>query len=297
MDHLQEAIEKARLQREGKIGQTAEPGVSEPKGDLTADVDMGADADANASSEHNNTPVAPGPVENGKAYPLAAEVRYSQTRQVDAAEAVLANNRVIAGDIHDRRVEPYRQLRSQVLATMKRKHWNTLAITSAHENAGKTLTAINLAISISKEVNQTVMLVDLDLRKPNVHTTLNIEIDKGIVDHLQHGEPLENILVNPGYPRLVVLPGLPQRRHVSELLSSPQMKAFLAELVNRYSDRLIIFDLPPLLRNDDALVFIPSTDACLLVIEDGVTTPEDIQRSLQLLQHSELIGTILNKAR
>jgi Mrp family chromosome partitioning ATPase len=199
--------------------------------------------------------------------------------------------------MRDPRVEAYRQLRSQVLDSMKRHNWTTLAITGANESAGKTLTAVNLAISISQEVNQTVLLVDLDLRGPSVHSTLGIDVELGIIDHLVHGEPIEKLLINPGYPRLVVLPGLPQEHQASEVLSSPEMKTLLSDITGRYPDRIIIFDLPPLLRNDDAMVFAPNADACLLVVEDGVTTADEIKRSMQLLKHARIMGTVLNKAQ
>ena len=75
------------------------------------------------------------------------------------------------------------------------------------------------------------------------------------------------------------------------------MKSFMEDITNRYPDRIIIFDLPPLLRNDDAMACGPSADACLFVVEDGATSPTDIKRSLQLMKHAQLIGTILNKAR
>ncbi|MEM1152962.1 MAG: AAA family ATPase [Pseudomonadota bacterium] len=306
MEPLQEAIERARQEREGKIGQTPGLGSGRPENDLASEAAAlreSEQANENLAGATDSNEEAEAP-QNGAALPVPspplptpAQLRFTRTRQVEPGDAQLAHNRVIAGNTHDPRVESYRQLRSQVLATMKRNAWHTLAITSPQENAGKTLTAVNLAISISQEVNQTVMLVDLDLRKPNVHTTLGIEISKGIVDHLMHGEPIGNILLSPGYPRFVVMPGMPQGRHASEMLTSPEMKAFLNEIINRYPDRFIIFDLPPLLRNDDAMVFTPSADACLMVVEDGVSTREDIRRSMQLLNHSELIGTILNKAR
>ncbi len=289
MEPLQEAIERARLQREGVIGKTAAPGETKSQGS------------AGGSPVHEPAPVTPesahGSNHDGLPLPLPSQVRYSATRLIKPSVKALSHNRVIAGEIHDPRVEAYRQLRSQVLATMKRQNWHSLALTSAHENAGKTLTAINLAISISQEANQTVLLVDLDLRKPSVHTSLGIDITKGIVDHLLHDEPIENILLNPGYPRLVVLPGLPQGHYSSEILSSSKMKTFMVDITGRYPDRIIIFDLPPLLRNDDAMVFVPNADACLFIVEDGVTKPEDIERSMQLLKHTQLIGTVLNKAR
>jgi protein-tyrosine kinase len=330
MDPLQEAIEKARQEREGEIGQTASPGENVKPGQQAPADSAVVENQANTGPYTQATPrtaaaspaaqvqqpesaqeapAAPQPApatpkqapaapkQEDSAFPLPQQVRYSATRTVEPEEEALSQNRVIAGQIHDPRVEDYRQLRSQVLESMKRNNWHSLAITSAQEGAGKTLTALNLAISISQDVNQTVVLVDLDLRKPNVHTTLDIEIDNGILDHLKDGEPLENIMLNPGYPRLVVIPGLPQGRSSSEMLSSPEMKRFLLDISSRYPNRIIIFDLPPLLRNDDAMVFVPNADACLLVVEDGATTPAEIERSLQLLKQTQLIGTILNKAR
>ena len=171
-----------------------------------------------------------------------AKVLHSKTRLVEIEDEALTRNRVIAGDIHDTRAEAYRQLRSQVLGSMQRNNWQTLAITSAEEGAGKTLTAVNLAISISREVNQTVMLVDLDLRKPNVHTTLEIEVEKGIVDHLRHDEPIENILINPGYPRLVLLArkrlvGLPRKMKDEEDVALSALNSFFkAAEMGRFPD-------------------------------------------------------------
>lgn len=281
MDSLQEAIEKARKEREGNIGQTGAPGETAP-----------ASSPKMTDPLEKSTPKLASPAET-----VSSRIDYSATRQVELNPETLKRNRVIAGDIHDSRVEAYRQLRSQVLSHMKEHNWQTLAITSAHENAGKTLTAVNLAICMSQEVSQTVMLVDLDLRTPHVHNTLGVDIDKGIVDHLQGGEDIGQIMFNPGFPRLVIVPGIPQGRFSSEILSSPEMQVFLNDITGRYPNRIIIFDLPPLLRNDDALVFVPKADASLLVVEEGATTPEDIERCMQLMNKSKVLGTILNKAR
>lgn len=287
MDTLQQAIERARQEREGEIGRTEAPGKTKRQ-----DSTVGSPREE-APRARRASPIDPDDTD----HPLPSQVNYSATRKVEPSTVSLSHNRVIASEYTDPRVEAYRQLRSQVLAEMKRNNWRSLAITSAHEGAGKTLTAVNLAITISQEANQTVLLVDLDLRKPSVHKTLGLDVSIGIVDHLLRDEPIENILLNPGYPRLVVLPGTPQGPQSSEVLSSPQMKNLVEEITNRYPDRIIIFDLPPLLRNDDAMVFVPNADACLYVVEDGVTLPEDIKRSMLLLQHSQLIGTVLNKAR
>ncbi len=270
MERVQEALERARQQRQGVIGSK-----TDARGNATAYVG-GAGSRAERSE--------------------LTEINYTATQKVELSDVVLRDNRIIAGFEQDRRVEAYRQLRSQVLRKMGSENWHTLAITSPGENAGKTLTAINLAISLSRDVNQTVLLVDLDLRKPSIHNTLGIDVEFGIVDYLEDRAKLEDLLFNPGFDRLVVLPGTPQGDYASELLSSPRMHGLMQELTQRYESRIIIFDLPPLLRNDDALILTPKVDTNLLVVEEGVSTADDIHKCLHLLEGSHLLGTILNKA-
>ena len=157
---------------------------------------------------------------------------------------------------------------------------------------------MNLAISLSMEVNQTVLLVDMDLRQPNVAACLGIDdVEYGLVDYVNNEQPLENILIHPGFERLVLLPGTAQANASSEILTSPEMKAVIGELIARYPSRLIIFDLPAVLSHDDALVFAPTCDATLMVVEEGGTNKDDLERSYQLLEGANIIGSVLNKVR
>jgi capsular exopolysaccharide synthesis family protein len=228
--------------------------------------------------------------------PAAAKPDWA-ARRVNVVEDELCEERIIAGLDYDDRVEPYRQLRAQVLKIMRDNGWHSLAITSAHMSAGKTVTAVNLAISISRDVNNQVLLVDLDLRTPSVDEKLHVDVTNGLVDYLNGDVQLDDVLVNPGYERLFVLPGKSTEKFSSELLASPQMKQLLNELDDDADDsRIIILDLPPLLRNDDALVVTPVADATLFVVEDGVTTADQLKQSLQMLKGANLIGTVLNKA-
>ncbi len=270
MERVQEAIEKARKEREGKIGQET--------------VERSVDVDASLEQKVS-----------GLDFGKAISVEYTQTKQVTISDEELKARRVIAGFAHDPRSDVYRQLRSQVLKKLRENNWNTLAVTSPSDKSGTSLTAINLAISLSQEVNQTVMLVDLDLRNPTIHEILGLQVNKGIVDYVRKEATLDEVLINPGFERLVILPGTPQGPFSSEILSSPDMKALKEELATRYESRIIIFDLPSLLGSDDALVFAPTVDATLLVVEDGATSPEELERSLKLLEGSELLGTVLNK--
>lgn len=239
----------------------------------------------------------PNPQRRSRKAGTGLDITYTQTPTVALDETVLKQNRVVTSLQSDPRGEVYRQLRTQVLAHMKAHGQRTLAITSPHEGAGKTLTAINLAIAISREQNQTVLLIDLDLRHPSVHATLGLDVDCGIADCILDDTPVSDVLINPQFERLVIAPGRPLETYSSELLSSPRMQSILDDIINRYDQRLIIFDLPPLLRNDDALVFTPQVDATLLVLEDGADNADDVKRCLHLLKDCHLLGTILNKAR
>lgn len=267
MDYIQQAIDKAREDRNEKV--TDRPGTE-------ARIDR-----------HSRGPLSDEGV---------PEISYTTTRQVQLSDAVLRNNRIIAGLQHDKRAEVYRQLRTQVLQKLRANNWKTLAVTSPKESAGKTVTAVNLAIALSKEVNQTVLLVDLDLGSPSVHRVLGIDAQgSGIIDHLNGEKSIPDLLVNPGLERLVVLPSERDDRYSSEILTTPKMQALLKDLTTRYESRIIIFDIPSLLVNDDALIFTPFVDAALLVVEDGVTTETDIEQCLQMLSEVNLLGTVLNK--
>lgn len=286
MERLQEAIARARAERRGEVGRLP---------DYDKSGDIGEFARQQTRNEESRI-IAPPTRRRAKA-PPPENIQYTETQQVELDDTILEKNRVIAGRNEDERVEAYRQLRTRVLQTFERNSWNTLAITSPQENAGKTLTSVNLAFSLAEEVNQTVLLVDMDLRKPNVHTTLGVELEWGLVDVVEGRAELAQTLFNPCKPRLVVLPGKPLGRHSSEILTSPKMKNLLQDITTRYDSRLIIFDLPPLLRNDDAMKFVPLADAVLMVVEEGVNTPDEVERCVHLMQNANFIGTILNKAR
>lgn len=261
MDFIQQAIDKAREQRQ------------------LHGVDSRPDSSANIRP---NRP---------------QKIAYSQTRVVTLDAEHLRRERIIAVNDNDKRAEGYRQLRTQILRKLRENKWRTLAITSPNSGAGKTLTALNLAISLSLEVNQTVMLVELDLRSPSILKKLGIDAEYGLTDVVDGTVELSQALINPGFERLVILPNRTRAHQRSELLSSPQMGELLKDIVNRYESRLIIFDLPALLDDDDALVFAPYADATLLVVEDNVSKRGDVERSLQLLEGTHILGTVLNKIR
>ncbi|MCZ6659747.1 MAG: CpsD/CapB family tyrosine-protein kinase [Gammaproteobacteria bacterium] len=230
--------------------------------------------------------------------PPQSGIVYTQTRMIQVAPEIVRKNRVIAGIADDDPATStaYKMLRTQVLQQLRQNGWHTLAITSPVADEGKTLTAVNLAISLAMEVTHTVLLVDSELRRPSIHKCFGFTPERGLTDYLLEETPLPEILVHPGIERLVLLPGGKPVNNPSEMLSSPRMGKLVDELKSRYPKRIVLFDLPPMLLADDALAFSPYVDAFLVVVEDGKTQREEITRTLDMLQGSNVLGTILNKA-
>ena len=187
-------------------------------------------------------------------------------------------------------------VRSNLASAAGGRRVQSIMVTSSVPGEGKTLTAINLAISLARALTHTVVLVDLNLRHPRVHEYFDYRPEHGICDHLLGDIPLPEILFNPQVDGLVVLPGREPVANSSELLSSPRMIRLVEELKTRYPSRIVLFDLPPLLSADDVLAFSPYADAVLLVIEDGKTPRAELTRSMELLGATNVLGTVLNRS-
>jgi exopolysaccharide/PEP-CTERM locus tyrosine autokinase len=193
-------------------------------------------------------------------------------------------------------VDAFKILRTQVMPRFREKDWNVLGVTSPSHGEGKTLTAVNLAVSLAMDTAQTVLLVDTNLRSPSVHEVFGLNDYPGLADYLLDNQSLEDLLVHPGIGRFVLLPGGRPVSNSTEILTSPKMLALVEELKHRYPARVVIFDLPPLLHTADVIAFSPYTDALLLVVEEGRTTAEEVQRALSLVKNSRpILGTVLNK--
>ncbi len=223
-------------------------------------------------------------------------IAYAETRVETVSRETLEKNRVIAGFYNNPQSAVFRMLRTQVLQKMRGEHWQSLAITSPTASEGKSLVASNLAVAIAMELNQTVLLVDMDLRKPGIAKYFDLEPKRGIKDYLEGDMPLSSVLVNPGIKRLVILPGLGRAEDSAELLSSPKMASLVSDIKAQYDSRIIIFDLPPILQTDDVLLSAGYFDSTLLVLEDGKNSEADIKKSMQLLEGCHLMGTVLNKS-
>lgn len=258
MEQLEKAVAKARAQR-----RIAQPGERRSPGD-------------------------------GLPFSRATPPIYRETPVVPFRPAAFEANKVVANRPGHPVADIYRTLRARVQQRLLRDHRRSLGITSPGEGEGKTWTAVNLALSLALDENQTVLLVDLDLREPGIARYFGIKPKLGINDYLLGRATVAECMVNPGIERLVLLPAVGSLGNSAELLSSPQMASLARELKQRYADRLIIYDLPSLLTVGDAIGFLPNLDATLLVLRDGKTRAADLRRAVELLAGHELIGTVLN---
>ena len=179
---------------------------------------------------------------------------------------------------------------------MAQNGMRTLGITSPNYGDGKTTIALNLALSIALDLKQTVLLADLDLRKPDMMNYLGLTAPLGLSDYFLSDTPIADCLIRPSFDRLSLLPAGRRLEHSSEALGSPKMAALAEEMKTRYADRLIIYDLPPVLSQDDPLVFLPHIDGVLLVVNEGYSTTQDVTSTLRTLSNAHVIGTVLNHA-
>jgi protein-tyrosine kinase len=224
-------------------------------------------------------------------------LEYTQTRSITVSPEVRARNRLVAGIQGHPLQDTYRMLRTRVLQEMRAKQWNSIAVTSPASGSGKTLTAINLAITIARDLSHTAILVDGDLRHPSIHDYFGYQPEFGINDFLFDNAPVEQLLFHPDMDRLTVLPGRSPVSESAEMLASPKIVSLCEELSSRYPERIVIYDVAPVLSVDDALALAPSVDCMLMVAESGATSREDLRRSLELLDGIPVIGTVLNKVK
>ncbi len=251
------------------------------------------------SQPQDSRAFAPEPV---AAAPIATEsIRYVKTPSFQPAAQRLESERILApgiiGTSTEHAASAFRMLRTQVLLRLDENDWRALAVLSPGSRDGKTTTAINLAIAIANDKRHTALLVDFDLRQPSIARKFGLQPKAGTDDLLAGNARVEECMVRPeGYERLLLLPARSTLPNSSEALSGPRCRELIAELRARYAERVLIFDLPPVLGADDALAFAPLVECALMVVAEGYTPREELVRSMELLRKTPIVGTVLNRA-
>jgi protein-tyrosine kinase len=220
---------------------------------------------------------------------------YSLSRSVRLNPRVMSANRCVAFLPDSPEVEFYRQLRTRILQLSAGKGGATVMITSALPGEGKTLTAINLALTFAMEFKQTALLVDCDLRQQQVHDMMGFPSERGLVDYLMDDCPITELFVWPGVEKLSVISGGKTVRDSCELLGSPGMRDLVLEMKHRYPERYVFFDAPSILSSADAVAFAPLVDYILVVAQAGRTSLVDINRAVELLPPEKVLGLVMNR--
>jgi non-specific protein-tyrosine kinase len=222
---------------------------------------------------------------------------YSEAKAIQLDPKFAIENRIVGMLPEAPEINFYKILRTQIQHRTKEKGWNTIMVTSVNPGEGKTLTAINLAITFAKEFNQTVLLVDSDLVRQTIHKYLGFESEKGLIDYLVDDRPLKDFIVWPGIDKLTLISGGRTIHDSSELLGSPRMKSLIHEMKTRYPDRYVFFDVPPVLGGADAIVLAPLVDCIIMVVAEGQTSIHDVEKALELLPREKFLGFVLNRQK
>jgi len=213
----------------------------------------------------------------------------------DIIDPALVDGHIVSlTDPHSTAAEQYKKLRARILRATRKDILNTIMVTSSDIGEGKSMTAINLAVTLSNEIDHTVLLVDTDLRNPSLHKYLGIEPKIGLSDYLKGGINLPDVLIRTGIGKLVILPGGNPDPNAAELLSSDRMKMLVREMKLRYKDRYVIFDSSPLLVIADALSLGNYMDGILFVIQEGRTSQKTAMQALSLMEGWNILGIVFN---
>lgn len=191
--------------------------------------------------------------------------------------------------------EQFRALRGRIDALEAQRPLQTLAVTSALPGEGKTTAAINLAVVTAMSLGRRVLLIDCDLRKPKVHTSLGLRPEAGLAEVLTDTCGLDQAIVKVEGANLEVLAVRSRPPNPSELLASTQMRELLQEVARRY-DRVIL-DTPAALGLPDAKSVSELADGIVVVVRADVTTQQDVQATLEIMDRRRVLGLLLNGAQ
>lgn len=199
--------------------------------------------------------------------------------------------------------EEYREIKRKLLSNAfgpisKTIHnSNVIMVTSGRPSEGKTFTAVNLALSIASEQDKTVLLVDADVLKPNVLRTLRLERRKGLMEYLMgEVEEVSEVLYPTNIDTLKIIPAGKYDHRTTELLASQRMHDTVDEFANRYKDRVIIIDTPPLIGITESAVLANFAGQAVVVVEEGRSKLNDIKFSIERLNPEMAVGFVVNKS-
>ena len=219
---------------------------------------------------------------------------------VEISEAACEQNRILLTESQQREYPAadaaYRLLRSRLQNRLKQNNWFSLAIASPSQNDGKSVTALNLAVSIAREKQKPVYLLDLDMRNPSLCAFLGLQEMRPLPDYfLGHAKPAE-VLYQTSFPSLIVAGAPYAVDGASEMLAGPRFSELLAHIRLRSPNACVLLDLPPVNVTDEALLVGPRVDAFLIVVSEGRTERKQLAQTLSSLSEFVIAGVVVNRS-
>jgi len=190
----------------------------------------------------------------------------------------------------------YRILRTRLMHRMVSNNWTSLAITSPGAGEGKSLTTLNLALSFARGRSGDVFLLDLDLRSPSICQYLGVDPPHDLASYFAGSGSPNDVFFTIGVENLAIAGSSAPSERASDLIASARFEELLASIATLSADPVVLLDLPPLLVTDEALLVAPRVDAVALIVSEGLTRRDYLERAKQLLEEFAFAGVILNRA-
>jgi capsular exopolysaccharide synthesis family protein len=209
-------------------------------------------------------------------------------------EAAIDRNLVALTDPHSPEAEQFKILRTNILFPLAGSPPRSILVTSASPSEGKTFAAANLAISIALNINRHVLLIDADMRRPELHKRFGFGSVPGLSDYLAEGRPLTSLLLKTKVEKLTLLAAGPPPDNPAELIGAERMSSLLAEVTNRYPDRIVVIDAPPPALAAETGVLARQVDGILVVVRYGSTRRSDLADLVARVGEKKILGSIVN---
>jgi protein-tyrosine kinase len=236
--------------------------------------------------------------------PEAREDAVISSRRVELDLAMLESTGIVTPNAPRSHIaDEYRVIKRPLISNAMGRgaaalaHGNLIMVTSAVSGEGKSFTSVNLAMSIAAELDHTVMLVDADVARPSILRMLGLPDGPGLLDLLEGKAQMSGVLMRTNIDKLTILPSGTPHARATELLASDAMRLLLNDISERYPDRIVIFDSPPLLLTTEARVLATQMGQVILVVQADNTLQVDVQHALATIEKCPVKMMLLNKVR
>ncbi len=302
MSRIQDALKKAEEESRasGLVSQN-QPLAQEPPLNIPVD-EPGAEKKTGIVSDYLETEkigFQPDEIIRQKSIPDDALTSTGRktSQKIDLNPAFLDEHLVSLTEPFSLAAEQVKKLRTKIiLSAPERLPHKTIMVTSAVPREGKTTISLNLALSLAQGLDEYVLLVDGDFRKPEISKYLGIEFNRGLSNYLTSEMDLSSVLVKTDLSRLTILPMGIAPAKPSELLASERMKHLIEDLQSRYQDRYIIFDTTSLMSTTEADILANQVDGIIIVVRYGETDREVVKQALKNIDRDKILGIVFNGA-